>query len=85
MIPIARGQAIHMTSWPPSLVVHACWIGDAVDRIDSGHGNVREVPVVIAACGAYAKSEDVHETDAAIDCMTCLVSHERYDQGLDER
>jgi hypothetical protein len=84
MIPIARGQAIKMSTWPPSPVVHACWLDDAVQRIDCGHGNVTEEPMVVAACGAWAASEDVHETDAPVDCMTCLVRRVKYDRSLDE-
>lgn len=76
MIPIARGQAIEMSLWPPSPVIHACWLDDA--EHDSGE------PVVVAACGAYAAPEDIHETDAAIDCITCLVRHVKYDQSVDE-
>lgn len=79
MIPIARGQAIEMAQ-----VVHACWLDDAVQRIDRGHGNVTEELIIVAACGAWAAWEDVHETDAAIDCMTCLVRHVKYDRSLDE-
>ncbi len=77
MIPIARGQAIEMSTWPPNAVIHACWMDDA--EWDDG-----EV-VIVAACGQSAEPEGVHETDAPIDCMTCLVRHEMYDQDLDER
>lgn len=83
MIPIARGQAIKITTRPPSQVVHACWLNDAVSRIDQGHGNVEEEPAVIAACGDWAALEDIHETDAPIDCMACLVRHERYNRDSD--
>lgn len=69
MIPIACGQAIEISSWPPSPVIHACWFDDAM--LDNGE------LVIVAACGAYAAPEDVHETDAAIDCMTCLVRADR--------
>lgn len=84
MIPIARGQAIEMTTWPPSRVVHACWLDDAVQVIYGGHGNVTETTLIVAACGASAEPEDVHETEAPIDCMTCLVRHTRYDRSLNE-
>lgn len=83
MTPIARGQAIEMATWPPSLVIHACWLDDAVQRIDYGHGNATEEPIIMAACGACAAPEDIYETDAPIDCMTCLVHHVRYDRDLD--
>lgn len=76
MIPIARGQAMTMKTWPPSRVVHACWLDDA--EHDDG------LVVVVAACGDYAAPEEVRETDAAVDCMTCLARHRRYDQDLDE-
>lgn len=84
MTRVARGQAVEMTTWPPSSIVHVCWIHDAVQRIDCGHGNVWEESAVIVACGAYAALEDVHETEAPVDCMTCLVRYERYDQGTNE-
>lgn len=77
MIPIAQGQAIWMRTWPPSQVVHACWLSDA--EHDNGE------PVVVAACGVYAPPKDVYETDAAIDCMTCLVRHVKYDRDADEQ
>ena len=76
MTPIARGQAIEISMWPPSPIIHACWRDDA--KIDSG-----EI-VVVSACGIMVGFEDAHETDAAIDCMTCLVRHEMYDQDFDE-
>lgn len=76
MIPIARGQAITMKTWPPSAVVHACWLDDA--ELDNGD------TVVVAECGTYAAPEDVHETVATIDCMTCLVRQVKYDRSLDE-
>ncbi len=76
MIPIARGQAIEMALEPPSPVVHACWLDDAEDN----GGWI----VVVAACGEHAAPEDVHETDAPVDCMTCLVRHVKYDQEFDE-
>lgn len=85
MIPITRGQAIEMATWPPCQVVHACWISDAVERTDAGHGNVAERPVVVTACGDWAASEDVRETNAPIDCMTCLVLQVKCDRGQDER
>lgn len=72
MTPIERGQAIEMT---PSPIVHACWLNDA--EHDSGES------VVVAACGEYAAPEDVHETNAVIDCMTCLVCHVKYDGSYD--
>lgn len=71
MTPIARGQAIEMALWPPSPVIHVCWLDDA--EHDSG-----EV-MVVAACGESASPEDVHETEATINCMWCLVNHARYD------
>jgi hypothetical protein len=76
MTPIARGQAIDMRLWPPCPLTHACWMDNA--EHDSGE------PVVVAACGAYAAPEDVLETEADVNCMSCLVNHRKYDQDLDE-
>jgi hypothetical protein len=73
MTQVKRGQAIEMVTWPPSRIVHVCRYNDAVRGIDRGHGNVGEDPVVVAACGASAALEDIRETDAPVDCMTCLV------------
>lgn len=76
MIPIARGQAIDMRLWPPCGLTHACWLDDA--QLDSGE------TVVVAACGAHASPEDVSETEADINCMTCLVNHHKYGQNSKE-
>ena len=73
MTAARRGQAIEMSTWPPSRIVHVCRYNDMVRWIDHGHGNAGEEPIVVAACGAEASPEDVHETDAPVDCMTCLV------------
>lgn len=68
----AQGQAIEM-----GLVVHSCWLGDAEHA--SGE------PAVVAYCGEWASPDDVHETDAPVDCMTCLVAQSRYDRGSDDQ
>lgn len=77
MTPIARGQAIDMRLWPPCPLTHACWLGDA--EHDDGER------IVVAACGAWVDVEGAYETEADVNCMACLVNHERYDQDLDER
>lgn len=84
MILIKRGQAVEVSTWPPSRVVHACWLNDATSRFDYGHGNIGEEPAIVTACGVWADPEDVHETDAPIDCITCLVRHERFAREIDE-
>lgn len=73
MTPIARGQAIEITTQPPSRIIHMCRYNDAVRGVYHGHGNIGEEPIVVAACGASAAPEDVRKTDAPVDCMTCLV------------
>ncbi len=76
MIQITRGQAIEMSLWPRSPVIHACWLTDA-EHDDGG-------TVIVAACGVYTSPEGARKTDAAIDCMTCLVHHVKYDRDPDE-
>jgi hypothetical protein len=68
MVPIARGQAVVFGGHG---IIHACWLDDA--EHDNGE------PVVVAFCCEWIYAEAASETQAAVDCMACLVDPRRHD------